>query len=122
MATYKTVNPFNGIDAAYIAGLIDGEGTITLTRKHRNGNRQLAITISNTWPASGLKPPCFKSSLYYQRRSRTAHGIADVISCRAVSNPINGDTIGFFLSMVSDPIGYRLNVRKLCRPSQRRVT
>ncbi len=35
-------------DAAYIAGLIDGEGTITLTRKHRNENRQLAITISNT--------------------------------------------------------------------------
>lgn len=35
-------------DAAYIAGLIDGEGTITLTRKHQNENRQLAITISNT--------------------------------------------------------------------------
>lgn len=35
-------------DAAYIAGLIDGEGTITLCRKHRNENRQLAITISNT--------------------------------------------------------------------------
>jgi len=35
-------------DAAYIAGLIDGEGTITLTRKHRNENRQLAVTISNT--------------------------------------------------------------------------
>jgi hypothetical protein len=34
--------------AAYIAGLIDGEGTITLTRKHQNENRQLAITISNT--------------------------------------------------------------------------
>jgi len=32
MATYKTVNPLNGIDAAYIAGLIDGEGTITLAR------------------------------------------------------------------------------------------
>lgn len=34
-------------DAAYIAGIIDGEGTITLTRKHRNENRQLAITISS---------------------------------------------------------------------------
>lgn len=32
----------------YIAGLIDGEGTITLTRKHRNENRQLAVTISST--------------------------------------------------------------------------
>ena len=36
------------IDAAYIAGLIDGEGTITLTRKHKNENRQLAVSISNT--------------------------------------------------------------------------
>lgn len=35
-------------EAAYIAGLIDGEGTITLTRKHRHENRQLAVTISNT--------------------------------------------------------------------------
>lgn len=34
-------------DAAYIAGIIDGEGTITLTRKHRNENRQLAVTISS---------------------------------------------------------------------------
>jgi len=35
------------MDAAYIAGLIDGEGTITLSRKHRNDNRQLALSISN---------------------------------------------------------------------------
>ncbi|OOG22830.1 hypothetical protein B1C78_13815 [Thioalkalivibrio denitrificans] len=35
-------------DAGYIAGLVDGEGTITLTRKHRNENRQLALTISST--------------------------------------------------------------------------
>lgn len=35
-------------DAAYIAGIIDGEGTITLTRKHRNEHRQLAVTISST--------------------------------------------------------------------------
>lgn len=33
---------------AYIAGLVDGEGTITLIRKHRNENRQLAVSISNT--------------------------------------------------------------------------
>lgn len=35
-------------DAAYIAGLVDGEGTITLTRKHRNENRQVTVSISNT--------------------------------------------------------------------------
>ena len=42
------IKALNSIDAAYIAGLIDGDGTITLTRKHQNENRQLAITISNT--------------------------------------------------------------------------
>lgn len=35
-------------DAAYIPGLVDGEGTVTLTRKYRNENRQLCISISNT--------------------------------------------------------------------------
>jgi O-phosphoseryl-tRNA(Cys) synthetase len=35
-------------DAAYIAGLIDGEGTVTLSRRHRTENRQLVVSISNT--------------------------------------------------------------------------
>ena len=48
MNTYKTTACLVPTEAAYIAGLIDGEGTITLTRKHRDENRQLAITISNT--------------------------------------------------------------------------
>ena len=34
--------------AAYIAGLIDGEGTVTLTRKHRTENRQVCVSISST--------------------------------------------------------------------------
>lgn len=42
------INTLTPTDAAYLAGLIDGEGTITLTRKHLNENRQLAVTISNT--------------------------------------------------------------------------
>ncbi len=48
MATYKKTNQLNSVDAAYIAGLIDGEGTISLTRRHKNENRQLEISISNT--------------------------------------------------------------------------
>jgi hypothetical protein len=40
-------------DAAYIAGLIDGEGTVTLTRKHRNENRQIAS------PSAALKNRCW---------------------------------------------------------------
>ena len=48
MTTYNKVNILTQVEAAYIAGLIDGEGTITLSRKHRNENRQLVISISNT--------------------------------------------------------------------------
>ena len=33
---------------AYIAGLIDGEGTITLTREHCGENRRLVVGIANT--------------------------------------------------------------------------
>lgn len=35
-------------DAAYLAGIIDGEGTITLTRMHRNENRRPVISIAST--------------------------------------------------------------------------
>lgn len=48
MTTCKSTHPISAQDAAYIAGLVDGEGTITLTRKHKNENRQLAVTISST--------------------------------------------------------------------------
>jgi hypothetical protein len=34
--------------AAYIAGLIDGEGTVTLTRIHANECRRLVVSIANT--------------------------------------------------------------------------
>jgi hypothetical protein len=33
--------------AGYLAGLLDGEGTVTLTRLHRNENRRLVVSISN---------------------------------------------------------------------------
>lgn len=48
MARYRTVNQLSPTDAAYITGLIDGEGTVTLARTHREENRQLAISISST--------------------------------------------------------------------------
>ena len=43
----KTNKPLNTAEAAYIAGLIDGEGSIGLLRKHRGENRQLVVSISN---------------------------------------------------------------------------
>ncbi len=47
MNTYKQVNKLDIPDAAYIAGIIDGEGTITLSKRHRNENRQLVVSVSN---------------------------------------------------------------------------
>lgn len=35
------------VEVGYIAGLIDGEGSITLTRIHRNEFRRLVVSISN---------------------------------------------------------------------------
>ncbi|MET0514500.1 MAG: LAGLIDADG family homing endonuclease [Nitrospiraceae bacterium] len=45
---YKRANILEPVHASYIAGLIDGEGTVTLTRLSRNRQRGLAVTISNT--------------------------------------------------------------------------
>ncbi len=42
------MNAINVCDAAYLAGLIDADGTVTLTRKHRYENRHAAVSISNT--------------------------------------------------------------------------
>lgn len=44
----KAVRQLIPEDAAYLAGLIDGEGTITLTRRHANERRQLVLSISST--------------------------------------------------------------------------
>ena len=48
MSRYRTMNDLSRCDAAYIAGLIDGEGTITLSREHRNENRRLVVSIAST--------------------------------------------------------------------------
>ena len=48
MTQYRTVRKLDPCDAAYIAGLVDGEGTITLTVQHRGENRRLVLSISNT--------------------------------------------------------------------------
>ncbi|MEO7761992.1 MAG: LAGLIDADG family homing endonuclease [Casimicrobiaceae bacterium] len=34
--------------AAYIAGLVDGEGTVTLSAEHRGERRRIVVSISNT--------------------------------------------------------------------------
>ena len=42
------MNTLSPCCAAYIAGLVDADGTITLTRKHINENRHPVVSISNT--------------------------------------------------------------------------
>lgn len=48
MTRYRRSRALSREDAAYIAGLVDGEGTIALSRKHRHENRQVVVSISNT--------------------------------------------------------------------------
>ena len=45
---YAKTRRLEPADAAYLAGLIDGEGTVTLSREHAGENRRLAVSISNT--------------------------------------------------------------------------
>jgi hypothetical protein len=47
VARYRLVNRLDLPTAAYLAGLVDGEGTVTLTRVHRNENRRLVVCIAN---------------------------------------------------------------------------
>jgi hypothetical protein len=42
------MNTLSDVEAAYVAGIIDGEGTITLTRTHRGENRRPVVSISST--------------------------------------------------------------------------
>ncbi|MEE4659922.1 MAG: LAGLIDADG family homing endonuclease [Halieaceae bacterium] len=48
MSSPKIAKALSACDASYIAGLVDGEGTVTLTRKHRGEFRQLAVSVSST--------------------------------------------------------------------------
>ncbi|HXW08999.1 MAG TPA: hypothetical protein VD737_00150 [Steroidobacteraceae bacterium] len=48
MNKYRIANRLSSEQAAYLAGLIDGEGTIALTRRHAREKRQLVLSISST--------------------------------------------------------------------------
>jgi hypothetical protein len=42
------VQRLSDTEAANVAGIVDGEGTVTLTRTHRGENRRPVVSISNT--------------------------------------------------------------------------
>jgi hypothetical protein len=44
----QRVNRLSECEAAYIAGIVDGEGTVTLTRTHRGESRRPIVSISST--------------------------------------------------------------------------
>lgn len=48
MPGYRLTRQLTREEAAYIAGIVDGEGTIALSHRHRNDNRQLVISIAST--------------------------------------------------------------------------
>src|SRR3989344_4627794 len=47
MAEYRKVRKLSKPQAAYLAGIVDGEGTVTLTRNNVYRHRYLTLTISN---------------------------------------------------------------------------
>ena len=47
MAPCRSVNRLGASAAAYVAGLVDGEGTVTLTRVHRKESKRLIVCVSN---------------------------------------------------------------------------
>ncbi len=46
--SYAIVNKLKPTESAYVAGIIDGEGTVTLSVKQKGGTRHLAVTVSGT--------------------------------------------------------------------------
>jgi hypothetical protein len=48
MSRYAVAKKLSPTEAAYIAGIVDGEGTITLTRRNSNKQRHLILSVSNT--------------------------------------------------------------------------
>lgn len=48
MAEYRTTRRLKPQVTAYVAGLIDGEGTVTDSRRHANQQRQLVVSVANT--------------------------------------------------------------------------
>ena len=67
-------------EAAYIAGIIDGEGTITLTRTHRGENRRPIVSVSSTERAllEYLRLVIGAGRTTNKRRSRTYHSASFV--------------------------------------------
>lgn len=45
---YQKVNSLSESEKGYVAGIIDGEGTITLSVKQKGGTRHLSVTVSGT--------------------------------------------------------------------------
>lgn len=85
MADYKTTRELKPEVAAYIAGLIDGEGTVTLSRRHANEHRQLVISIANT-EISLLKFVLEQTGVGKITRKRTASDAHTPSYCYSISN------------------------------------
>jgi hypothetical protein len=75
MATYRKTKKLSQEDAAYVAGVIDGEGSISLSRKHRGENRQLVISISSTeaQPLSYIHTAVGAGRITHKRTARITH-------------------------------------------------
>lgn len=89
----KIVKQLSPVAAAYLAGLLDGEGTITLTRKHKGENRQIVVSIANTerklleWALSAVGAGRITAKRAYsdKHRSSYAYQIANTQALQLLS-------------------------------------
>jgi len=67
-------------EAAYVAGIVDGEGTITLTRFHRGENRRPVVSISSTERPllEYVRQVIGAGRITNKRRSRAHHSVSFV--------------------------------------------
>lgn len=85
MADYKRTHQLEPEVAAYIAGLIDGEGTITLSHRHANERRHLVVSIANT-ELPLLEFVLEQSGTGKITRKRTTSALHTPSYCYAISN------------------------------------
>jgi hypothetical protein len=118
MALPIKISQLNKSDAAYIAGLIDGEGTVTLVRKHKNEYRQLCISISSTEIAL----------LYFVKHATNVGKITNKRTSKPHHTPsfayavYNRQALGLLSQILPHLRSYKLERAKLIINSYLRVT
>lgn len=71
---YQKVNILSEPERAYLAGIIDGEGTVTLSVKQKGGTRHLSVSVSGTeWALMSYLPKVIGAGRITNKRVYKQH-------------------------------------------------